>query len=756
MKRRMLSLLLCVAILLSMLAVYAFPSSAATYGNLTYEIEDGKVTITDCNGYITGALSIPAEIEGYPVTSIGSRAFYNYYYLKSITLPNSITSIGEGAFEKCDSLESITLPNGITSIGEYVFRWCDSLKNITLPNSITSIGESAFEGCSSLESITFPNSITSIGKYAFDSCDSLKNITLPKSITSLGYSAFGGCSSLESITIPGSIKTVDDYFSHCTNLKTVIFLDGVTTVKFGAFFSCPNVERVTIPKSMKSINYDAFYFLKDSKCDVYYGGNMAQSKPISVGWTAPHTVWHYDACINQVNHRYSSTTDLVCNVCGFTRRATQPATRAHTPSVFKDVKKSDWFFKNGAIDFVYNEGLFSGIEKTTFSPNGKMTRAMFVTVLGRLDGAVVNNNTTTRFTDVAKQQYYTGYVKWASDNNLVSGVTDAEFSPNANITREQICAIMVRYSTYAKITLQKKNAAIKFKDANKISSYAQSAVTDCQRAGLVTGNKVSGGYAFRPKGNATRAEVATILMNFANQYDVHEWYKSKTAKTSTCISKTTYKCNHCTQSKTVLSSAHTISVLAKVAPTCTKAGKTAGVKCTTCKTVFATQKTVAAKGHSWKAATCTTPKKCKICGTTTGGAAGHKLKNNKCTVCGKDFTPASAKTKDIIYQNLENALSWTQRGIDAVQEYKPATAVYRLLMARKYFNDAAYGCGSYYDLQELKAELNAICSALMPLDNYTSVGPHNEDRALLQAYYCLENMYPHLENMTDILGVLVS
>ncbi|MBQ6947798.1 MAG: S-layer homology domain-containing protein [Clostridia bacterium] len=144
---------------------------------------------------------------------------------------------------------------------------------------------------------------------------------------------------------------------------------------------------------------------------------------------------------------------------------------------------------------------------------------MFVTVLGRLDGVdPATLSGATRFTDVKKKQYYAPYVGWANEKGIVAGLSDTTFGPEANITREQICAMMVRYCAYADITLQKMNAPITFKDAGDISSYAGSAVAACQQGGLVNGEKVTGGYNFRPQGNATRAEVATIMMNFAKTY----------------------------------------------------------------------------------------------------------------------------------------------------------------------------------------------------------------------------------------------
>ena len=181
---------------------------------------------------------------------------------------------------------------------------------------------------------------------------------------------------------------------------------------------------------------------------------------------------------------------------------------------FTDIKAGDWFVDNGSIDFVYNANLFVGTSDTTFGPHGKMNRAMFVTVLGRLHG-IDGAKKVSSFSDVKKDDYFSGYVVWANQNGIVSGITTTSFGPYQNITREQICAIMYRYCNFANIKLKNINAPITFNDANKISSYAAQAVAACQRGGLVSGK---GAGMFDPKGTATRAEVATIMLKFSENY----------------------------------------------------------------------------------------------------------------------------------------------------------------------------------------------------------------------------------------------
>ena len=226
--------------------------------------------------------------------------------------------------------------------------------------------------------------------------------------------------------------------------------------------------------------------------------------------------WNEGAITKMPTTKATGIKTTTCTVCGLTKTASvKKLTSAdNTSKVFNDIKKTDWFYKSGAIDFVYNAGLFKGTAETTFAPQTNMTRGMFVTVLGRLAGVSVSK-TDSKFTDVPKAQYYSGYVKWASDNGIVNGVSKTSFAPDANVTREQICKMVVEYCNYAGIDLRQINKPVTFKDAGKISGWAKEYVALCQTAGLINGK---GGNVFDPQGQASRAEVATIVNNFAKNY----------------------------------------------------------------------------------------------------------------------------------------------------------------------------------------------------------------------------------------------
>lgn len=180
---------------------------------------------------------------------------------------------------------------------------------------------------------------------------------------------------------------------------------------------------------------------------------------------------------------------------------------------FVDVKPGKWYTES--VDYAVTHGLFSGMSDTTFEPDTPMSRAMFVSVLARIDGDTTSKKVSTKFTDVPSGKWYTGAVKWASDNGVVYGVTDTTFEPDTSITREQMCTILVRYAEFKGITLKNANRITSFDDDSDISKWAKSAVYACRHAGIISGMTAN---TFAPKQTATRAQVARILSVFHQDY----------------------------------------------------------------------------------------------------------------------------------------------------------------------------------------------------------------------------------------------
>lgn len=175
---------------------------------------------------------------------------------------------------------------------------------------------------------------------------------------------------------------------------------------------------------------------------------------------------------------------------------------------FADVDELDWFYD--AVVYVYNEGMMDGISATQFAPNSNLTRGMVVTMLYRLEGEPRVTG-SSGFDDVASGAWYADAVTWAAENGIVNGVSDAEFAPNDNITREQLAAILYRYAEHNDYDVSGRDDLSEFTDRDIISGYALDAMRWAVDEGLITGVTDT---TIEPLGTATRAQAATMFMRF--------------------------------------------------------------------------------------------------------------------------------------------------------------------------------------------------------------------------------------------------
>lgn len=179
---------------------------------------------------------------------------------------------------------------------------------------------------------------------------------------------------------------------------------------------------------------------------------------------------------------------------------------------FTDVSENDWFYD--AVKYVYSGKLFSGVSNTEFAPNSPLTRAMLVTVLWRAEGMPYVNYAVS-FDDTDENAYYFEALRWAASEKIVEGISDTEFAPNVNITREQIAAIMFRYAKFKNIVTDgEQSASLDYTDKNNISGWAAEAVSFCKQIGIMTGDDTN---SFNPMNSATRAETAAITQRFSEK-----------------------------------------------------------------------------------------------------------------------------------------------------------------------------------------------------------------------------------------------
>lgn len=176
-----------------------------------------------------------------------------------------------------------------------------------------------------------------------------------------------------------------------------------------------------------------------------------------------------------------------------------------TANVFTDI---DNHWAKDSIEFAVSKGIFKGTGDKTFSPNTPVTRAMFITVLGRLSGTNVEQYQGVSFSDVETGSFYAPYVEWAKEAEIVSGF-NGRFNPNDKISRQDMAVILSRYAEkQMKIQLISPNNDVKFADEALISDYALSAVSAMQKSGIINGKKNN---MFVPKDPATRAEAAKMI-----------------------------------------------------------------------------------------------------------------------------------------------------------------------------------------------------------------------------------------------------
>ncbi len=316
--RKLWNVLLVVFVMSLLFSVFPIESKAATSGYYTYSVSDGKATITDCDTSISGDITIPSTLDGYPVTTIGRSAFTACTKLTSVTIPDSVTRIEYSAFSDCIGMTSVFIPKSVISIYDYAFSYCTSLKKIvvdannpayssdqygvlfnkaktrliqapgaisgayvipdsvtrigsssfrycrsltgvTIPDSVNYIGENAFRDCRSLTGVTIPAGVTRIESHTFAECKSLTSVTISDGVTSIGYAAFQQCISLTGVTIPDSVTNIEDSaFSSCSSLTSVNIPAGITSIDGSVFYNCSSLTSITIPDSVNHIGSNSF------------------------------------------------------------------------------------------------------------------------------------------------------------------------------------------------------------------------------------------------------------------------------------------------------------------------------------------------------------------------------------------------------------------------------------------------------------------------------------------------------------------
>lgn len=200
-----------------------------------------------------------------------------------------------------------------------------------------------------------------------------------------------------------------------------------------------------------------------------------------------------EVAVPALGHHY---VDGVCDRCGAIKLP------------FTDVNEGDWFYDK--VAYVYHHKLMTGTSETTFEPNTTLTRAMMVQILYNKEGRPAATTNGNPYTDVPKDQWYYNAVQWAYENKITSGTSETTFEPNSEVTREQFARFMYNYAGNPAVS-----GKLDFVDADQVSDWAYDAMVWANQNNIILGKKKSdGSVVLDPRGNATRAEAATILMGY--------------------------------------------------------------------------------------------------------------------------------------------------------------------------------------------------------------------------------------------------
>lgn len=224
----------------------------------------------------SGAVEIPAEYNGVPVTEIAAEAFAGRA-ITSLKIPGSVTALSVGMCKGCTQLQTVTIEGNMTAIAASAFQGCTALQTVTLPTTVIEIGALAFKGCEKLATLSIA-SVQKIGLSAFNGCV-LLNIDLPATLREIDEYAFKGCAALDELTVPATVTVMKEQaFANCTELATLtvkaplignaafqgcaklgtVTLQNVQVVGSNAFDGCTLLSTLALPESVTHVGAGAF------------------------------------------------------------------------------------------------------------------------------------------------------------------------------------------------------------------------------------------------------------------------------------------------------------------------------------------------------------------------------------------------------------------------------------------------------------------------------------------------------------------
>ena len=461
----------------------------------------------------------PFHVDVRPGT-LGIMEWQSSQYDTTMSLPDGLRYIGPDAFpDGMYELVDFTLPESVTYIDHEAGVPISAVRD--LPDALTYIGDKAFSGHSiDISYLEIPNGVKYIGEKAFgyintDSSQKM-DVRLPDSLEYMEWAAFEDNNIGQITNWPAAITTWNDFLISC-QMDALTLPDTILNVHRLTSYSSSvmNLNRVKVIEGFSGYGYADIY-----TSDTIQPGSGTILMP-NLERVYPNTHIGGDGAgvvaipnmevyvpFNGVDEGFDEHLNVVIFEPSMLEGLpSAPPSAAPMVGSFTDVRTNNWFA--GAVEYVVNNGLFSGVSDTSFAPNDPVTRGMLVTVLWRAAGEP--SASASAFADVPADAWYAKAVAWANVNGIVQGYDASTFAPDDRITREQLAAIFQRYAGFKGMETSGRGDLSQFGDTGALSNWAQEGVSWAVGAGLISGK---GDGVLDPQGATTRAEAAVILQRF--------------------------------------------------------------------------------------------------------------------------------------------------------------------------------------------------------------------------------------------------
>lgn len=500
------------SILLTLCMVFALLPAAASAANVLYSGTCGEhatYVVTD-DGVMT--ISGTGTVTFYQADD---QALEALAAAETIVIEEGVTEIGEHGFAvQAFKAECVVLPDSLTVIKNTAFSWCETLKEVVFGSGLIRICYDAFNHCTGLTELDFPDSLQDIQNAAFCECSGLQELYIPGSVRTVGIRAFADCMGLQFAYLDDGVQSVNDYaFARCGFLESVVLPDSITNLGVHVFDGCRRLTEARIPANLQKIPAGLFH--ECTALDTVIFSNRVQTIEIDA----------FNACIGLTSIFYAGTEAQLKRIT-ISNIGNQDLAHANVyliPTMpdpvfglFDMPAPDNWAYDG--IAFCLATGLMNGMGNGYFQPNGTTTRAQLVTILWRMMDEPEASKSAP-FTDLT-QDWYREAVAWAAENGITTGTSATTFDPNAPVTREQMVTIFYRMCRdYLELDVSPSVPLTAFPDNAKVSPWAKDALQWGVAVKLINGvGDGSGNVTLQPQGSATRAQIATVMLNFVTAF----------------------------------------------------------------------------------------------------------------------------------------------------------------------------------------------------------------------------------------------